>query len=164
MWLSTEVFTQRRLYLFSEVFTPCRLGRRSPPAATFASARPPCRLSARYVFSDCISAFNCVFLARHFCISINQEFPVNEIRLAQWTSLQADSEGAFFSSESAEKKRTGWVGQSVSSLGLSVSLNSRKSNALRQLRQYRRVLQSRHILRDLLALGNGSQQTPHDLA
>jgi len=30
------------------------------------------------------------------------------------TSLQDDSEGAFFSSESAEKKRTGWVGQSVS--------------------------------------------------
>ena len=27
------------------------------------------------------------------------------------TSLQADSEGVFFSSESAEKKHTGWVGQ-----------------------------------------------------
>ena len=31
------------------------------------------------------------------------------------TSLQADSEGVFFSSESAEKKHTGWVGQSMSS-------------------------------------------------
>jgi hypothetical protein len=27
------------------------------------------------------------------------------------TSLQAESEGAFFSSESAEKNRTGWFGQ-----------------------------------------------------
>jgi hypothetical protein len=30
-------------------------------------------------------------------------------------SLKAEQEGAFFSSESAEKNRIGWVGQSVSS-------------------------------------------------
>jgi len=29
------------------------------------------------------------------------------------SSLQAESEGAFFSSESAEKNRTGWIGLRV---------------------------------------------------
>jgi hypothetical protein len=60
----------------------------------FASARPPCRLSARQFFSDGISADI-------------------ETLLQQITSLKAEQEGAFFSSESAEKNRTGWVGLSV---------------------------------------------------
>ncbi len=33
------------------------------------------------------------------------------VRFQLIPSLQADSEGVFFSSESAEKKHTGWVGQ-----------------------------------------------------
>jgi len=37
------------------------------------------------------------------------------------TSLQADSEGVFFSSESAEKKHTGWVGQCVPSIRVTYS-------------------------------------------
>ncbi len=32
------------------------------------------------------------------------------VRFQLIPSLQADSEGVFFSSESAEKKHTGWVG------------------------------------------------------
>jgi len=64
-------------------------------AATFASARPPCRLSYRQFFSDGISA-------------------VIEIPLQQIKSLKAEQAGAFFSSESGEKKRTGRGGLSVS--------------------------------------------------
>ena len=81
--------------ILSKTFTPCRVGRRSPPAASFASARPPCRLSTRLFFSDGISA-------------------VQETQLQPKRALQAEQEGAFFSSESAEKNRTGWFGQSVS--------------------------------------------------
>ena len=40
---------------------------------------------------------------------------------------------------------------------LQSSMNELRSNALRQLRQYRRILQSGHILRDRLALGNRAQ-------
>ncbi|MSQ65406.1 MAG: hypothetical protein EXR37_03490 [Limnohabitans sp.] len=36
-----------------------------------------------------------------------------EIVLQSETPVQAESEGAFFSSESAEKNRTGWFGQCV---------------------------------------------------
>jgi hypothetical protein len=39
---------------------------------------------------------------------------VNEISLEPKRSRQAEQEGAFFSRESGEKNRTGWVGQSVS--------------------------------------------------
>ena len=79
-----------------------------------AASRQCSRRPARHVvvhsqfFSDCISAVNYVFLARHFC--------GYKTKLQPQKALQADSEGAFFSSESAEKKRTGWVGQSVSSM------------------------------------------------
>ena len=66
-------------------------------AATFASARPPCRHPLT------------VFLRMHFC-AIGVRF---QLISRTKRSLQADSEGAFFSSESAEKKRTGWVGLSV---------------------------------------------------
>ncbi|MFM7800591.1 MAG: hypothetical protein ACKO69_00340 [Limnohabitans sp.] len=169
------------------MLTPWRLGRRSPPATTFASARPQCRYPC--VFSPaaflCLmkSSFNqtlhfrptrrgCFFQAkaqkkstpdgsanqcsvfdsievitpRQFrfessanaiaarspltacgnvrvgptAMSLSMRFfadciPVlDEFLLQPNTSFQADSEGVFFSSESAEKKHTGWVGQSVS--------------------------------------------------
>jgi hypothetical protein len=41
-------------------------------------------------------------------------FAVKATQFQPNISLPADSEGVFFSSESAEKKHTGWVGQCVS--------------------------------------------------
>jgi len=55
---------------------------------------PTAMSSSIRFFSDCISA-------------------VKAIQFQPNISLQADSEGVFFSSESAKKNRTGWVGQSV---------------------------------------------------
>jgi hypothetical protein len=52
-------------------------------------------------FSDSISAV--LLISQHS----------NETAPSTKTALQAESEGAFFSSESAEKNRTGWFGQSV---------------------------------------------------
>ena len=46
------------------------------------------------------------FLRRHFCSYRNIVSPNK--------SMKAEQEGAFFSSESGEKNRTGWVGLSVS--------------------------------------------------
>ena len=46
------------------------------------------------------------FLRRHFCSYRNLVSPNK--------SMKAEQEGAFFSSESGEKNRTGWVGLSVS--------------------------------------------------
>ena len=64
-------------------------------APMFASARPPCRHPLA------------VFLRLHFCGYRNTA--------STKYITEAESEGAFFSSESAEKNRTGWFGQSVSS-------------------------------------------------
>jgi len=47
------------------------------------------------------------FLRRHFCSYRNLVSPNK--------SMKAEQEGAFFSSESGEKNRTGWVGLSVTS-------------------------------------------------
>jgi len=71
-------------------------------AATFASARPPCRLSDQHISSDSISA-------------VQQTKPTVQGNNSQAkTTPQAEQAGAFFSSESGEKKRTGRVGLSVS--------------------------------------------------
>ena len=57
--------SRQLLSALGDVLTPCRLGRRSPPTATFASARPPCRLSARF------------FLRLHFCLTHKLALKVN---------------------------------------------------------------------------------------
>jgi len=79
------------------VFTPCRLGRRSPPLRGNVRVGPTAMsfVHSKY-FSDSISL-------------------VVEILLQPDESLKAEQAGAFFSSESGEKKRTGRVGQSVPS-------------------------------------------------
>ena len=58
-----------------------------------------------------MSFFHSVFFSTAFLrlASINSLDKRNRSKTV--TSLQADSEGVFFSSESAEKKHTGWVGQ-----------------------------------------------------
>ena len=76
-------------------------------AATLASARPPCRLSARH-------------------ISFDSNFAVVEKPLQPIKSLKAEQAGAFFSSESGEKKRTGRVGLGVTSIGMSVLSTAEK--------------------------------------
>jgi copper chaperone CopZ len=65
-------------------------------AATFASARPSCRLSNRHNSSDNISA-------------------VIEIPLQQIKSFKAEQEGAFIRAKGGEKNRTGRVCLSVTS-------------------------------------------------
>ncbi len=90
--------------LLTEVFTPRRDSRRSPWQSHDVRVGPPAMSSSIRSFSP--TAFLRLDKPLVF---------VNETVRVPKTSLQADSEGAFFSSESAEKKRTGWVGQSVSS-------------------------------------------------
>jgi hypothetical protein len=65
-------------------------------AATFASARPSCRLSNRHNSSDDISA-------------------VIEIPLQQIKSFKAEQEWHFFRAKGGEKNRTGRVCLSVTS-------------------------------------------------
>jgi len=65
------------------------------PLTAYGNVRvgpPAMSLIHSQFFSDCISA-------------------VQETQLQPKRVLQAESEGAFFSSESVEKKRTGWFGQ-----------------------------------------------------
>ena len=91
--------------LLTEVFTPRRDGRRALPLRAHVRGGPPARSSSIRSFSP--TAF------------LRFDKPlvfVNETVRVPKTSLQVDSEGTFFSSESAEKNRTGWVGQSVSSM------------------------------------------------
>ncbi len=65
------------------------------PLTAYGNVRvgpPAMSLIHSQFFSDCISA-------------------VQETQLQPKRVLQAESEGAFFSSERVEKKRTGWFGQ-----------------------------------------------------
>ena len=90
--------------LLTEVFTPRRDGRRSLPLRANVRVGPPAMSSSIRSFSP--TAF------------LRFDKPlvfVNETVRVPKTSLQVDSEGAFFSSESAEKNRTGWFGQSMTS-------------------------------------------------
>ena len=82
------------------VFTPCRLGRRSPWQSHDVRVGPTAMsLSIRSISPT-------VFLRQ-------LEPRIHETRSYHKSkaSLQDDPEGVFFSSESAEKKHTGWVGQ-----------------------------------------------------
>ena len=83
--------------LLSEVFTPRRFGRRSLPLRANVRVGPP-------AMSSSVRSF----LRQHFCGSIYKDTMKTEIALAPKTS-QRPTEGAFFSSESAEKNRTGWA-------------------------------------------------------
>ena len=80
----------------SEVFTPRRDGRRSLPLRANVRVGPP-------AMSSSIRSF----LRQHFCGSIYHNLLKTETALTPKTS-QRPTEGAFFSSESAEKNRTGW--------------------------------------------------------
>ena len=89
-------------FLLNEVFTPRRDGRRSLPLRANVRVGPPAMSSSARSFSP--TAF----------LRFNKQSQQNkEIIRKPKISLQAESEGAFFSSESAEKNRTGWFGQSV---------------------------------------------------
>ena len=92
------------------------------PLTAYGNVRvgpPAMSLIHSQFFSDCISA-------------------VQETQLQPKRVLQAESEGAFFSSESVEKKRTGWFDQSRSTnrrnanqvgwFGQSVSPQNRKND------------------------------------
>src|SRR6476646_6490966 len=53
---------------------------------------------------------------------------------------------------------------SAKSASFTARAATERSHRLLQLLEDRRVLQRRHVLRDLLALGDRAQQAPHDLA
>ena len=151
-------------------------------AVTFASARPPCRRPLA-VFSDRISVVRSnrqsrqtqssaklntteadrggVFFERKRrkkshrmgrpkrVFSLTQLFtPCRDSRRSPWQSHDVRVGPPAMSS-------------SIRSLSpaafLQLSMNELRSNALRQLRQYRRVLQSGHILRNSFAFGNRAQ-------
>ena len=79
------------------MFTSRRDGRRSLPLRANVRVGPP-------AMSSSVRSF----LRLHFCGSIYRDTMKTEIALAPKTS-QRPTEGAFFSSESAEKNRTGWA-------------------------------------------------------
>ena len=84
------------MFHLSQVLTPCRFGRRSLPLRANVRVGPPAMSSSARDL-----------LLPHFCGSIYQNLMKTETALTPKTS-QRPTEGAFFSSESAEKNRTGW--------------------------------------------------------
>ena len=89
----------------SEVLTPRRDGRRSPPSATFASARPPCRLSVRHVFPDSICGSRNVYPQTHFCGTKASTAQIKAVVLKQSHHFRPTRRGCFFPAK-AQKKST----------------------------------------------------------
>ena len=117
----------------SDVFTPTIVGFRR--CAHAMSARSPLTAYGNVrVGPTAMSFVSSLFSPTAFLRPASNNSLDKSNRSPKVTSLQADPEGVFFSSESAEKKHTGWGGQRVPSIPVMCSrhVGSVAAHRLRQ--------------------------------